>query len=150
MPEFWSVIGSNSVQTSVDVQAALERVSARLNGLPPAELIDFVEQLRAALYEIDRRELAEIPVKFKGLTLPQTGDHFLYARCACVLAGREAYHACLETSSEFARFVRPSSQSAELLLYIAEDAYRRETGKEVKASQAFSIESMSNPRGWTE
>ncbi|MFE2842776.1 DUF4240 domain-containing protein [Streptomyces scopuliridis] len=151
MIDFWHIIGSNPVQSGGDVRSALDRLSGRLDELDPADLVKFSEKLREALYGIDRRELAEIPVVLAGgLELPQTGDHFLYARCACILAGRDKYDATLRASSDFARFVKPFSQAAEGLLYIASSVYEKKVGSEMRMGGGFAIESMSNVQGWAE
>ncbi|MFE4537751.1 DUF4240 domain-containing protein [Streptomyces scopuliridis] len=151
MIDFWRIIGSNPAQSGEDVRLALDRLSGRLEELDPVDLVKFSEKLREALYGIDRRELAEIPVVLAGgLELSQTGDHFLYARCACILAGRDAYDATLRASSDFARFVAPFSQAAEGLLYITSSVYEKKVGSEMVMSGGFAIESMSNVQGWAE
>lgn len=149
--DFWSIIGSNPAQSGDDVRSALDRVSGRLDGLDATDLVKFSEELREALYRIDRRELAEIPVvSAVGLELPQTSDHFLYARCACILGGRDAYDAVLGSTSEFTCFVRPFFQAAEGLLYLAPSVYKKKFGSEMVAVGGFPIESMSNAQGWAE
>lgn len=149
--DFWSIIGSNPAQSGDDVRSALDRVSGRLYGLDATDLVKFSEGLSEALYWIDRRELAEIPVVLAaGLELPQTSDHFLYARCACILTGRNAYDAALRSTSEFACFVRPLFQAAEALLHLAPSVYEKKFGSEMGAVGRFPIESMSNAQGWAE
>ncbi|MFF6853920.1 DUF4240 domain-containing protein [Streptomyces bacillaris] len=131
--------------------SALYRVAGRLDKLNASDLVKFSEELREALYGIDERELAEIPVVLAaGLDLPQTSDHFLYARCACILAGRDAYDAALRSASEFTCFARPFSQAAEGLLYLAPSVYKKKVGAEIGAVGVFPIESMSNAQGWAE
>lgn len=133
------------------MRSALVRVLGRLDGLDAADLVKFSQDLREALHRIDRRELAKIPVVLAvGLELPQTSDHFLYARCACILAGREAYDATLGSASEFACFVRPFFQAAEGLLYLAPSVYEKKVGAEMGDVGGFPIESMSNVHGWVE
>ena len=76
------------------------RVSSRLEGLRPVDLIRFVQQLQEHVFRLDRRELAEIPVLLAGgLELPQTSDHFLYARCRCVLAGKDAFDLVMRSNA---------------------------------------------------
>lgn len=151
MTDFWHIVGSNPVRAADDVRSALDRLTGRLGELDPVDLIRFARQLREALYGIDRRELAEIPVVLRGgFELPQTSDHFLYARCACVLAGRDAYEASLEASSEFEGFVRPFAQAAEELLYLASSIYERKVGREMGIVSGLPVDSMSNVQGWAE
>ncbi|QYN18903.1 DUF4240 domain-containing protein [Amycolatopsis sp. DSM 110486] len=111
MTDFWKVIGSSSVQDESEIDSALERISAELSALAPDALTHFVERLRESLYRIDRRDLAEVPmVLANGLKLPQTSDHFLYARCACILAGERVYGDILSSGVGFERFVAPFGQ----------------------------------------
>ncbi|MBP0458660.1 DUF4240 domain-containing protein [Streptomyces montanisoli] len=151
MTDFWNIIGSNPAQSGDDVRSALDRVSGRLDGLDATDLVKFSEELREALYGMDRRQLAEIPVALAvGLELLQTSDHFLYSRCACILAGRDAYNAALRSTSEFTCFVRPFFQAAEGLLYLCPSVYEKKVGSKMRVVGGFPIESMSNAQGWAE
>ncbi|NAS22189.1 DUF4240 domain-containing protein [Herbidospora sp. NEAU-GS84] len=84
----------------------------------------FAERLHESLYQIDRRELAEVSVTLaNGVQLPQTSDHFLYARCACILAGEEVYDEVLNSGVGFDRFVAPFVPLALLLVLPASCSY---------------------------
>jgi hypothetical protein len=147
--DFWKIIGSNSVESSDEVKSALDRVAGRLGELEPGDLVDFVEKLHENLYRIDRRELAEIPVILAGgLRLPQTSDHFLHVRCACILAGRDEYEASLASSDTFTRFVKPYALAAEGLLHIASNVYENKFGGDLEVASGYPVESMSNLQGW--
>lgn len=128
--DFWSVIGSNVITSRADVTAALDRVEQRLRELDPPDLVAFEGQLDQNLDALDLSSLASIPVELAGgLVLEQTTDHFLYARCACLLAGRETARSVLEESERFSDFVAPALQSAESLLYLARKEYEKRTGE---------------------
>ena len=86
---FWAVIGTSAVRDSGEVASALYDVSSRLATLALGDLTGFVERLHEALFHLDRKIFAQIPVVLRGVEFAQTGDHFLYARCACILAGEE-------------------------------------------------------------
>ncbi|MFD0207390.1 MULTISPECIES: DUF4240 domain-containing protein [Saccharothrix] len=147
---FWAVIGFSAVQDAGEVDSALNGISSRLGPLTETDLVGFVERLHEALFRIDRKILARVPVTLaSGLEFPQSSDHFLYARCACILAGREAYETVWRSDAGFARFVAPSVQGAESLLYIASEEYKDRTGMSVDIRNFFPIESMSNAEGWT-
>jgi hypothetical protein len=149
MTDFWRLIGAHPLETADDVRDSLEQISTRLDALDPPDLELFVEELQEHLYRIDRRDLAEIPVVLAdGRQFPQTADHFLYARCACILAGEEEYRRSERSSSGFARFVKPSVQSAEGLLYLAPSIYEKKVGRQMDVASRFSVESMSNREGW--
>ena len=131
--DFWSVIGSNAVTSRADVEAAVGEVERRLRTLELSDLVSFQDQLERNLDALDLSSLASIQVAVaEGLVLEQTADHFLYARCACLLAGREEARAVLENSERFSDFVAPRLQSAEALLYLARTEYQRRTGQPMK------------------
>ena len=131
--DFWSVIGSNAVTSRADVEAAVGQVERRLRTLDLSDLVSFQDQLERNLDALDLSSLASIQVAVaEGLVLEQTADHFLYARCACLLAGREEARAVLENSERFSDFVAPRLQSAEALLYLARTEYQRRTGQPMK------------------
>ncbi|MEW2505943.1 DUF4240 domain-containing protein [Amycolatopsis sp. NPDC047767] len=149
MTDFWEVIGSSSVEDDSEIESALERISGQLSAMTPDALTRFVERLRESLYRIDRRGLAEVPVALaNGLKLPQTSDHFLYARCACILAGERVYGDVLISGFGFERFVAPFAQEAEGMLYLASEEYERKTASRMNVESYFSIESRSNTQGW--
>jgi hypothetical protein len=146
---FWSIVGSNSVLDGTEVDAALDGILERLDELTPDDLIEFREGLNESLYRIDRRDLAEVPVLLPGGTrFSQTSDHFLYARCACVLAGEQIYDDVLLTGAGFDPFVAPFAQRAERLLYLVPELYRAKTGTSMTLQDAFPVDSMSNLEGW--
>lgn len=126
---FWATIGSNPIANGSDVDAALAKVSDRLLAFELVELVDFHNQLGVHIDRINLPQLASIPVEFpSGVTLDQTTDHFLYARCACVLAGERSFNDVLRNAARFGAFVAPRLQ-AEKLLYIAVDEYFSRTGE---------------------
>ncbi|MEV1289567.1 DUF4240 domain-containing protein [Micromonospora sp. NPDC049679] len=131
--DFWSVIGSNAVTSRADVEAAVEQVERRLRALDLPDLVSFQGQLDQNLDALDLSSLASIQVELaEGLVLEQTADHFLYARCACLLAGRKEVRAVLEESERFSDFVAPRLQSAEALLYLARTEYQKRTGQPMR------------------
>lgn len=124
--DFWSVIGSNTVMGRADFEAAVAQVETRLRALDPSDLVSFQDQLERNLDALDLSTLASIPLELAGgLVLRQTIDHFLYARCACLLAGRDEVRAVFEDSERFGDFVAPKPQSAEALLYLARTEHQR-------------------------
>ncbi|GAB3676300.1 hypothetical protein GCM10027589_46450 [Actinocorallia lasiicapitis] len=150
MEEFWEVIGTNLLRDEAGLKTALAGVSRRLEGLYPYELIDFSRRLSEVLYLIDRRDFASIPVDLGGGRIyEQTSDHFLYARCACVLSGMVEYEEVALSGAGFDRYVHPFAQTAESLLYLAPAAYEQKIGGGLRLPvPPFPIESGSNPEGW--
>ena len=123
----WSLVGSHRVERLQDVGPALDVVRRRLAALLPGELVTFDRQLREALRMLDVAELEELPVRVRGTLLPQSDDAFLSARCACVLAGRDAVAAALADPRTFRRFV--GGPAAEELLHLAAEAHEARTGR---------------------
>ncbi|MFD7657503.1 DUF4240 domain-containing protein [Actinosynnema sp. NPDC059797] len=147
--DFWAVIGANPMRDADDVERALGEVSRRLDAVAPALLVGFQSRLCEFLHRIDREEFAGVPVGLVGgLELPQTSDHFLYARCACVLAGEVEYVGVASSGAGFERFVPPFRQGAEGLLYLAPEKFTGKTGADMDVEGFLPVDSMSNPSGW--
>src|SRR4051794_9215025 len=64
--EFWNLIGSNSIRDDDEIDTVLRRISGQLKAMTPDDLFRFHDQLCEALFVIDRREFAEIPVRLKN------------------------------------------------------------------------------------
>jgi hypothetical protein len=128
--DFWLVIGSNPMSIRSNVDAAIARIGQRLHALELRYLETFQELLLENLEALNLDELASTRVDVAGVSwMGQTADHFLYARCACVLAGEEAVRGVLSDPALFSEFVSPRLQSAEALLYVARTEYHRRTGE---------------------
>ena len=123
----WSVVGSYRMERPTDVGPALDVVRRRLTALLPGELVTFDRQLREALRLLDVAALEEQPVRVGGKVLPPGEDGFLRARCACVLAGRDAVAAALADPRTFCRF--GPALAAEELLHLADEAHEARTGR---------------------
>lgn len=151
MIDFWKMIGVSDLRDEADVAEALRSVSVQLDGVSPMGLTLFDDRLREYLFRLDRRDFASISVVLSdGRRLAQTNDHFLYARCACVLAGEVEFGNVLRTGSGFDRFASPVLQSAEGLLYVSREKYESRTGRTFKSRSEFPLDWMSNPVGWPE
>ncbi|MGC5054695.1 DUF4240 domain-containing protein [Micromonospora sp. DT48] len=149
MIDFWKAIGAREVRGPADIAEALDFVSVQLDGVSPMGLTLFDDRLREYLFRLDRRDFASLPVVLPdGTALAQTSDHFLYARCACILAGEVEFGAVLRTGSGFDRYVKPELQSAESLLYVGREKYELRTGRKLKPRSEFALDWMSNPQGW--
>ena len=131
--DFWSVIGSNAVTSRPDVEVAIGKIERRLQVIDLADLASYQDQLYQNLNALDLSCLASVQVESAGgLVLEQTADHFLYARCACLLAGRDKVREVLANQESFSEFVAPRFQSAEALLYLARTEYQRRTGRPMR------------------
>jgi hypothetical protein len=152
--EFWNLIGSNSIRDDDEIDTVLRRISGQLKAMTPDDLFRFHDQLCEALFVIDRREFAEVPARLKNgdiSEIPQSDDYFLYARCACVLAGRDVYGAILKSGIGFDRFAETFAQKAEGLLYLAMVEYENKTGAAMSAMDlrsCFPVDTGSNDQAW--
>jgi hypothetical protein len=122
MSDFWNVIGRNELSSAESVATALAKVEARLAAAATssAYLREFDQWLSRQVSLLDREELFKVKVVNRdGKEFRQSEDHFLYARCACILAGSAAVSDVLAGRRSFADFTAIRLQSAELLLYLA-------------------------------
>lgn len=132
MSDFWALVGTNDITSAKSVAAALAEVKVRLAAAPPARLDEFDQWLSRQIHQLDRREFFEsLVIADDGREFRQTDDHFLYARCACILAGRNAVADVLAGRRSFTDFTAIRLQSAELLLYLAAQVSEEVFGKEI-------------------
>jgi hypothetical protein len=137
--DFWSIVGRNVNSDRSDTDAAIAAIEERLKALDVARLVEFQDQLGQQLHRLDQGSLASIGVEFPGMSARgQTEDHFLYARCACILTGEEAVRSVLADPARFGDFVAPRLQAAELLLYVAHQEYESRTGERMKVRRPYS------------
>ncbi|MFE3456682.1 DUF4240 domain-containing protein [Nocardiopsis aegyptia] len=132
--DFWSVIGVNRVGDSADVASALAGVRSRLEQLGPEGVGRFLHELDARVQGLDLGVLRSMSVEEPHVgRVPQTEDGFLYARRACVLAGRRTYEGVLRDARRFSAFVHPRVHAAECLPYLAQEVHERMTVREADA-----------------
>lgn len=116
------------------------RLTARLATRPEAEITGFEDRLARVLWALDT------PAHFAAAGTC-SGDGFLYARCAVVAAGRRAYERVLRRPAALERF---ADEEAEMLLYVAEQAYEQATGLLWEHETEVSYETGSNTVAWGE
>ena len=139
-PQFWALV--DLLGGRVDDEGAGRLTQALRQGgdqMAPA----FAERLAETLYELDREELFEQPVRWAddpdGAQLPLSSDTFLYLRCAVVAAGRQAVDAVLaDPTALLAR----SWEDGEALLQVAVEA------ADAEIDTAVSYETGSNTLHW--
>jgi hypothetical protein len=130
--DFWAIIGTNDLTSAKSVAAALGKVKTRLAATSPAQLSEFDQWLSRQIRELDRRAFFESPViTDDGRIFQQTDDHFLYSRCACILAGRTAMADVLAGRRSFTDFTVIRLQRAELLLYLAAQVSEEAFGTQI-------------------
>jgi hypothetical protein len=145
----WDVVGRGDVSSKQAVESRIEEVRSALGVLPEPRLADFQRWLASRLFDIDRRAYAEIPARLSdGSEMMQSSDFFLYARCACILAGEESWRDIIGGNASFSAFTATVSQGAESLLYLAAEVSEERFGRTVRVTDRPSFETGSNSAWW--
>lgn len=127
-----------------DDEDVIEPVVQHLASLSPEEIAGFHRALCAKLHALDREEFAREIGEFSyGSTEGFSPDHFLDARCVVVANGQAFYEEALSDPGQM-----PKDMEFEALLTIAEEAYRRKTGRMPLFVGANKIETFSYQSGW--
>jgi uncharacterized protein DUF4240 len=147
---YWTtVIGTNDLRSSKDISRAIAEVKSRLAATSPAEAAGFDQWLHQQIFQLDRKEFFEVPVlRSDGAEIGQSEDHFLYARCACVLAGFSTYSEVLNGRRGFSDFAAIPLQGAELLLYAAEEVCTEVFKVEIDRLASCPLDAGSNSKYW--
>ena len=148
--DFWtSIIGANTLTDSASVVRAIDNLKSRLGATSQATISAFDKWLSWQIYTLDRKEHFKLPaVKSDGTHEPQSEDHFLYARCACILSGHAEFTSVLNGNKGFIDFTSTRLQSAELLLYAADEVYGEVFGVEIERAGFAPLEAGSNLEFW--
>lgn len=142
---FWEVLGRLDFDEEDD--DILEPAVAALAAMRPEDIESFERMMASKLHALDTR--AHAAAVYAGEHDPDDGDDyisaddFLYARCAMLVNGREAYEAALGDPGRMLPEV-----TFEPILYLADRAYERATGNELPSVDGPSYESFRNQAGW--
>ena len=117
------------------------RTSARA----PGEIREFDDRLAEKLHALDTEANARHMGQYAFGRRKErfSPDLFLYARCAVIAGGGEAYEQVMANPKEF-----PKDLEFEAILSIAETAYREATGEEYTHVTATDYETFQNRQGW--
>jgi len=105
-------------------------------------IYQFSERLAFYLHQLDG------PAYTKVLEADELGfsaDTFLYARCLVVAKGENFYKKVLTQPENM-----PVGEDFEVLLSVAEEAYRQKTGKDYQYIPTINYESFFNQKLWGE
>lgn len=142
---FWDIIGLFDWTQADNEAAVMEPAIKRLASMEVAQIEAFEDRLAFSLHQLDTMEHA----KNIGESSYKDGDEyfvvdsFLYARCLVVARGRDFYEAVLANPVSM-----PKDSEFESLLYLAGDAYERQTGCEFDYESKLSYETFANTKGW--
>jgi hypothetical protein len=147
--EFWRLIGTLGGRPEDCDDEPYQRLTGLLTREPVEKIVDFAETLAFKLYDLDRKALAQLDiVENDGTVTELSDDGFLYARCAVIVAGPEAYATVLAVPESFARFGKVDAAHAESLLDVASDAYTAKTCAEWQHVEEYDYETGSNEQYW--
>lgn len=142
--EFWHVIQLLNWEAP-DEARIVEPALQYLAQLPRERIAGFHRVLCEKLFVLDRENFArEIGDYAFGSREGFSEDHFLDVRCAVVASGPEFLSSVLSDPSKI-----PKDREFEPLLTLAEQAYRRRTGRSPLFVGVMPVETFSNAEGWT-
>ncbi|PZT75381.1 MULTISPECIES: DUF4240 domain-containing protein [unclassified Streptomyces] len=146
--DFWALIATLNGEAT---EANCRRLAKRLSRRPLPEITAFAERHAEALYRLDQEKFGTLPVADMtlddGAPFPQSGDSFLYARCAVVAAGRHTWESVFSDPAKFAPYTA-TTYDGERLLYVPDEAYELATAEEWPRTTRYCYESFSNKDGW--
>lgn len=140
--EFWDLVAVLDGQVDED---AMERLGDVLRDRGAETARAFQERLARALYELDRQELACLPVRWTSQEegdepIPLSDDAFGYLRAAVVARGRAVYH---EVLADPRKVLEYRWDDGEGLLYVADEV----TGDVIHTE--YSHATGANGEHWT-
>ncbi|WP_299530508.1 DUF4240 domain-containing protein [uncultured Streptomyces sp.] len=146
--DFWSLIGT--LEGKADREGC-GRLADKLSRRSVPDIIGFAERHAEALHRLDQEKFGMLPVADltdrDGGPFPQSADHFLYARCAVVAAGREVWERVFFDVGAFAPYTS-TRYDGEWLLYVVDEAYEKATGRAWERTTRYCFETFSNLDGW--
>lgn len=139
---FWELIDLLDWSKEGDDDAVTEPVVRALSEMPIPNIHQFEEILAEKLWHLDTRRHADASMR-EDPDGHFSVDYFLYDRCCVVANGKAFYEEVLNDPNKM-----PSGISFEPLLYIADRAFSRKTGKKLVHIPSRSYETYSNEAGW--
>lgn len=139
---FWDLIGLLD-WSKADEDAIVEPLLEALSQMSVANIHQFADILSKQLWLLDT-EAHALASRGGNDQKPLSVDYFLYDRCRVVAGGKDFFKKVLKTPSEW-----PVGASFESLLYAADEAYERKTGKQLVHIPAHNYETHSNQSGWS-
>ncbi len=142
---FWDLIALLDWKQTGNDNAIIEPVVAALAKAPLRHIYDFKDILSQKLYLLDTAEHARHIGQgaYQEDAAAFSEDGFLFARCAAVANGKEAWEAARKKPQKM-----PKDLEFAPLLRIANEAHRRMKGTALRYVSAYSVETFSNRQGW--
>lgn len=131
---FWDIIDTAKSAARGDADTFLEKLSAALTKLPPAEIVGFDAQLRARMSEAYAWPLWGAAYVMNGGC---SDDGFEYWRCWLIAQGREVFENALKNPDSLAsaklKFGEEGEFEMEDLLYLAAEVHEEVAEAELPA-----------------
>jgi len=142
--DFWKIIALLDWEKTGDDEAVVAPAVDYLSTLPVSFIYQFEDKLAEKLYQLDTQIHAEnCGVNHWQSDKYFSSDVFLYERC-CVLAnGKDFYEKILSDATQM-----PKDIDFEPLLYIAANAYEKQTNTKMQYAPPISYETFSNKSAW--
>lgn len=121
--QFWQLIAELN-------PSSMNSLVEKLSKLEVADILEFQELLTEKLYQLDQIEFIQ-----NSGAAAESADGFLYARCYVVGNGKEYFESVRSHPELF-----PKDVEFEDLLYIAQQAYTKKTGKPFVHTTHYSYE----------
>ena len=139
--KFWEILSLLDWDKLGDDDAVCKPAIEALAQLGVEEIQRFEDLFTEKLHALD----TTAHMDHSGELASDSGDLFLYARCAAVTDGREEYEAILADPAKM-----PKDLEFEALLFLASTAYEKKTGREWDYVSDLSYETGSNKEGWAD
>jgi hypothetical protein len=138
---FWQIVSVIDFSREDPLEPAILALASR----SVADIARFDDLLAEKLFALDTEAHArQIGAHaFTGDEAAFSVDHFLYARCRAVAAGRDEYARILADPSRM-----PKGDVFEPLLFLAAQAHQEKTGEDYEHLPETDIETYSNEAGW--
>lgn len=147
--EFWGLVAMLGGRPDLQDDRPYDALTEELARGPRDRIIGFADTLAYKLYLLDRRHLAETAIPGEtGAFAELSDDGFLYARCAVIVSGPEAFSAILDNTEAFGPFTTAEAAHAESILDVPSNAFTKLTGEQWDHVEPYDYETGSNTEWW--
>jgi hypothetical protein len=140
---FWRLVDLLDWDKDGDDEAVIAPLVNHLAEAPLAHIYRFHDLLSEMLWKLDTKQHAQPFLDDPEEDGYLSVDDFLYVRCAVVANGQAYYDNILRSPDEM-----PTHITFESLLYVASEAYEKQTGKPLTTPPTYNYETYSNKKGW--
>jgi len=142
--EFWKIIALLDWEKIGNNEAVIASAVDYLSKLSVAFIYQFEDKLAEKLYRLDTQIHAENCGENRWKPNHYfSSDTFLYERCCVVANGKDFYEKVLTDATRM-----PKDIDFEPLLYIAANAYEKQTNTAMEYAPVISYETFSNKSAW--